>query len=271
MGEVDLGVFAAGLLWTAAAVVVAMAVTFAVALRAGKHAVIDVTWGLGFVAVAVVAGLHAHAADAGDATRRWLAVALVALWGLRLAGHIARRSRGHGEDPRYEALLARAPGSRNAYALQRVYLPQALIMWFVSLPVQAAVVGDGSLGVAAALGVVVFAVGLFFETVGDWQLQRFRDDPSNKGKVLDTGLWRYTRHPNYFGDATVWWGIWLVAVDAGGWWTLLSPVLMTWFLAKGTGAALLEKDIHQRRPEYVDYVRRTSGFVPLPPKRPRTS
>jgi len=247
---------------TAAAVVVTMALTFAVALRVGKHAVIDVTWGLGFVVVAVVS-----LAVTGTSPVALLAVAMVALWGLRLAGHIFLRSRGHGEDPRYEALLSRAPGSRNAYALQRVYLPQAVILWFVSWPAQAAVTGDEDPTALTWVGVAVFLVGLFFETVGDWQLQRFRDDPSNKGKVLDTGLWRYTRHPNYFGDATAWWGIWLVAAAAGGWWTVLSPVVMTWFLAKGTGAALLEKDIHERRPEYVDYVRRTSGFVPLPPKK----
>ena len=253
----------ASLAWTALAVVLTMVVTFAVALRAGKHAVIDVTWGLGFAVVAVVS-----LAVTGTGPVALLVVAMVALWGLRLAGHILLRSRGHGEDPRYEALLSRAPGSRNAYALQRVYLPQAVILWFVSWPAQAAVTGDDDPGVLAWVGLAVFAVGLFFETVGDWQLQRFRDDPANKGKVLDTGLWRYTRHPNYFGDATAWWGIWLVAADAGGWWTFLSPVVMTWFLAKGTGAALLEKDIHQRRPEYVDYVRRTSGFVPLPPRKP---
>ncbi|GAA1923223.1 DUF1295 domain-containing protein [Nocardioides marmoribigeumensis] len=262
MGSVDLAAFGVSLGWTALAILVVMAVTFAVALRVGKHAVIDVTWGLGFVVVAVVS-LLVTGADA----RGVLVVVMVALWGLRLAGHIYLRSRGHGEDPRYVALLSRAPRSANAYALQRVYLPQAVIMWFVSWAVQAAVTGDGDPGVLAWIGLVVFAVGLFFEAVGDWQLQQFRDDPTSKGKVLDTGLWRYTRHPNYFGDATAWWGIWLVAVDAGGWWTVLSPVVMTWLLAKGTGAALLEKDIHDRRPEYVDYVRRTSGFIPLPPKK----
>jgi len=251
----------ASLLWTALAVVLTMGVTFAVALRAGKHAVIDVTWGLGFVVVAVVS-----LAVTGTSPVALLAVAMVVLWGLRLAGHIFLRSRGHGEDPRYDALLGRAPGSRHVHALQRVYLPQAVILWFVSWPVQAAVTGDDDPGALAWVGLGVWAVGLFFETLGDWQLQRFRDDPSNRGRVLDTGLWRYTRHPNYFGDATAWWGIWLVAADAGGWWTVLSPVVMTWFLAKGTGAALLEKDIHERRPEYVDYVRRTSGFVPLPPR-----
>ncbi len=261
MGSVDLGEFAASLGWTALAIVVVMALTFAVALRAGKHAVIDVTWGLGFVVVAVVSLLVT-----GADTRGVLVVVMVALWGLRLAGHIFLRSRGKGEDPRYEELMRKAQGNPDVHALQRVYLPQSVMMWFVSWAVQAAITGDEGPGVLAYVGVVVWAVGLFFEAVGDWQLQRFRDDPSTEGKVLDTGLWRYTRHPNYFGDATAWWGIWLVALDAGGWFTVLSPVVMTWLLAKGTGAALLEKDIHDRRPGYADYVRRTSGFVPLPPR-----
>jgi steroid 5-alpha reductase family enzyme len=259
---VDLSTFGTSLAWTALAVVVTMAVTFVIALRVGKHAVIDVTWGVGFVVVAVVSLLVT-----GSSERGVLAVVLVALWGLRLAGHIYLRSRGHGEDPRYDALLSKAPGNRNLFALQRIYLTQAVVLWFVSWPPQATIAAGGGPGVLAWVGVAVFAIGLFFEAVGDWQLQQFRDDPSSKGKVLDTGLWRYTRHPNYFGDATAWWGLWLVAVDAGGWWTVLSAVLMTWLLAKGTGAALLEKDIGNRRPEYVDYVRRTSGFVPLPPRK----
>ena len=263
MGSVDLGTFGVSLAWTALAVVATMAVTFVIALRVGRHAVIDVTWGLGFVVVALVSLLVS-----GPSARGVVVVVLVALWGLRLAGHIYLRSRGHGEDPRYDALLSKASGSRNVFALQRIYLTQAVVLWFVSWPAQATIAAGDGPGLLAWVGVVVFAVGLFFEAVGDWQLQQFRDDPSSRGKVLDTGLWRYTRHPNYFGDATAWWGIWLGAVDAGGWWTVLSPVLMTWPLAKGTGAALLEKDIGDRRPEYVDYVRRTSGFVPLPPRKP---
>ena len=153
---------------------------------------------------------------------------------------------------------------------RRVYLPQAAAMWFVSLPVQAAVHQDGPLWsgaslVVTVLGIVVWAVGLFFEAVGDWQLARFKADPANKGIVNDRGLWRYTRHPNYFGDACVWWGLFLLA--AGHWSGLvfvLSPVLMTWTLAKGTGAPLTEKRMSSSRRGYAEYVGRTSGFVPLP-------
>ena len=206
----------------------------------------------------------------GDPLRRWLALVLTAAWGLRLATHIHLRSRGKGEDPRYEAMLARADGSTEAYALLHIYLPQGLIMWFVSLPVQAAMVVHGGLSWVLWVGVVVWAVGFFFESVGDLQLTRFRGDPSNRGKVLDTGLWRYTRHPNYFGDACVWTGLFLVAASAWpGVLTFLSPAVMVWNLYGGTGKKLLEKDIGDRRPEYAEYVRRTSGFFPLPPKQAR--
>ena len=261
----DGGAFGRTLLLTALAVVVVLGVTFAIALRAGKQAVIDVAWGLGFVAVAATA--FATSTGHGDAPRRWLALLLTALWGLRLATHIWSRSRGKGEDPRYEAMLARADGNRSAYALVHIYLPQGLIMWFVSLPVQVAMFVSGGVTWVLWVGVVVWAVGLFFEAVGDLQLTRFRADPANRGEVLDTGLWRYTRHPNYFGDACVWTGLFLVAASAWpGVLTLLSPGVMVWNLYAGTGKKLLEKDIGDRRPAYADYVRRTSGFFPWPPR-----
>jgi len=261
----DGGAFGRTLLLTALAVVVVLGITFAVALRVGKQAVIDVTWGLGFVAIALTAlvtsGGH------GDALRRWLALVLTAVWGLRLAAHIFSRSRGKGEDPRYEAMLKRTDGNPNAYALLHIYLPQGVIMWFVSLPVQIAMFVEGGIGAVLWLGVVVWAIGFFFESVGDLQLTRFRNDPANKGTVLDTGLWRYTRHPNYFGDASVWTGLFLIAASAWpGVLTILSPAVMVWNLYGGTGKKLLEKDIGDRRPDYADYVRRTSGFFPWPPK-----
>ncbi|KRF39606.1 hypothetical protein ASG96_14190 [Terrabacter sp. Soil810] len=253
------------MLLTALAVVVVLGITFAVALRVGKQAVIDVTWGLGFVAIALTA--FATSGGQGDALRRWLALVLTALWGLRLAAHIFSRSRGKGEDPRYAAMLKRTDGNPNTYALVHIYLPQGLIMWFVSLPVQIAMFVEGGIGWVLWLGVVVWAIGFFFESVGDLQLTRFRNDPSNRGTVLDTGLWRYTRHPNYFGDASVWTGLFLVAASAWpGVLTVLSPAVMVWNLYGGTGKKLLEKDIGDRRPDYADYVRRTSGFFPWPPK-----
>ena len=265
-GQFDGAAFARVLPLTALVVLVLMAVTLAVATRVGRHVVIDVTWGLGFVAIAATA--FAASAGRGDDLRRWLALGLTAIWGVRLAAHVYLRSRGGGEDPRYAALLDRAPGSRTAYAVAHVYIPQGLVMWFVSLPVQIAMYVRGGLGWVLWTGVVVWGVGFVFEAVGDYQLARFRRDPATAGTVLDTGLWRYTRHPNYFGDAGVWTGLFLVAASAWpGVLTVLSPVAMVWNLYSGTGKKLLEKDIGDRRPGYADYVRRTSGFIPWPPKR----
>ncbi|MEP7088550.1 MAG: DUF1295 domain-containing protein [Nocardioidaceae bacterium] len=269
MGDFPWASFAASLPFTVLAVVVVLGATFLVALQQHKHAVVDVAWGLGFAAVALTA--FVVSAGDGDGVRRSVVLVMTAVWGLRLAGHIALRSRGHGEDPRYVELMAKAPGNPNLYALQRVYLTQGVIMWFVSLPVQVAVFETPGVSWLVWVGVAVWLLGFVFETVGDWQLTRFRNDPATKGRVLDTGLWRYTRHPNYFGDACVWWGISLVAFSAWpGILTVLSPLLMTWLLAKGTGKPLLEKDMSSRRPGYAEYVRRTSGFVPLPPRRSTT-
>ena len=277
------GDFLVSLPVTAAAVVVVMAVTFAVAQRLGRHAVVDVTWGLGFAVIAAVSwsmsqGVEFHVLvaageDPPPALRPWIALGLTVVWGLRLATHIALRSRGHGEDPRYEELMARAPGNPKWHAFTRIYLTQGAVMWLVSLPVQVAMFEVWFVGPVAWIGAALWAVGMFFETVGDWQLSRFRNDPSTKGEVLDTGLWRYTRHPNYFGDACVWWGLFLVGADAWpGVLTVFCPLMMTWLLAKGTGKPLLEKDMVSRRPGYAEYVRRTSGFVPLPPrKHPRVA
>ncbi len=278
MSDFDGGSFAVGLGMCALALVVLFGATFALAVRLGKHSVVDVAWGLGFVTVALVTVAQVDAVGAQD--RQLLLTAMVVLWGARLAWHIGRRNAGHGEDPRYEALLGKvAPEKRNAHALRMVYGLQALLVLFISLPVQvpqywsssdqvsADVFVENGIGLVAALGVAVWALGLFFEAVGDWQLKQFKADPANKGQVMDRGLWRYTRHPNYFGDACVWWGIWLVAAETGiGVFTILSPVVMTLFLTKGSGAALTERRM-AGRPGFDEYVARTSGFLPLPPKR----
>ncbi|MDI1464058.1 DUF1295 domain-containing protein [Catellatospora sp. KI3] len=240
---------------------------FAVGVGKGLHRVVDVAWGLGFAAVAVTT--YALSAGHGDPVRRALVTVLTVVWGVRLAAHIAWRGRGHGEDPRYEKLLSRARGSRTWYALRTVYLLQWAIMWFVSLPVQVAQYDADPPTWWLAPGAALWAVGLFFEAVGDAQLVRFTADPANRGKVLDTGLWRYTRHPNYFGDACVWWGLWLLAAASGwaGAATVLSPLLMTWLLAAKSGKPLLEAGLLRRRPGYREYIERTSGFVPRPPRR----
>ena len=255
---------------TLAATAALQAATLTIAIKARRHSIVDVTWGLGFLVIAAVAG--ALAWDDGGNGRRALIVTLTAVWALRLAAHIGLRLRSlTGEDPRYTELLERAAAkgmSHTRYAIMHIYLPQGATQWFVSLPVQVAVFQRGGLGVLGVLGVVIWIVGFVFESVGDLQLTRFRHDPGSKGRVLDTGLWRYTRHPNYFGDACVWWGLSLLAfAHWPGILTVLSPVFMTYLLTKGTGADLLERTIGERRPGYADYVRRTSGFVPLPPRK----
>ncbi|GAA2149810.1 DUF1295 domain-containing protein [Nocardioides koreensis] len=244
---------------------VVMTVAALVARAVGRVAVVDVAWGLGFVAIA--AGTAA-VAD-GDPARRWLVLGLVGLWGLRLAWHIRRRAVGHGEDPRYEKLLG-GPVREVGFgvAVRKVFLVQGVAMWFISLPVQVGAALSVRWWPVVVAGSVLWLVGLVFEAVGDAQLAAYKRDP-DRGPVMDRGLWRWTRHPNYFGDACVWWGLWLVGGLASGWLpgllTVLAPVAMTWFLVFATGARLLEQTM-MKRPGYPEYAARTSMFFPLPPR-----
>ena len=254
------------LLVTAASVAVLLfmhGITFAVGRRIGRYNVVDVTWGLGFVGVAVAAAVL----GSGDLFRRLLLAALVAVWGLRLAWHMVQKSAGKGEDPRYEALMG---GDFSVgRVLRKIFLIQAAATWFVSLPLQvSAVLGPTPTALLPVLiaGVIIWGIGVFFEAVGDYQLRRFKADPANKGAVMDRGLWAWTRHPNYFGDSAVWWGLWLASI--AGWislLTVLSPVLMTYFLVYATGARLLEKHMKDR-PGFREYCSRTSFFIPRPPR-----
>ncbi|MEV1046441.1 DUF1295 domain-containing protein [Streptomyces sp. NPDC049916] len=260
------GAFAGGLGGAAAAALGVMLVTFAVALRKGVHRIVDVAWGIGFAAVALVS--YGLSAGDGDDGRRLLVTVLTVVWGLRLAIHIGRRGRGHGEDPRYEKMLAKAPGNPDLYALRKVYLLQGALVWLVSLPVQAAHYLTGPLAWWAWAGVALWVVGLAFETVGDAQLARFKADPANKGKVMDRGLWSWTRHPNYFGDFCVWWGLFVLVLQApaAAAATLVSPLVMSFLLTRGSGAALLERHMADR-PGFAEYQARTSAFFPRPPRR----
>jgi steroid 5-alpha reductase family enzyme len=235
-------------------------------LRLSDASIADVFWGVGFAAVGI-----ASAALCAPSARGALLAAMATLWGLRLALHLGRRWRGKGEDRRYRAMRA-AWGSRFPVAsLFTVFLLQGLLMWVVSLPLQMGALRGGArpLGALDALGGLLFGVGLAFEAVGDAQLARFLADPGSGGQVMQAGLWRYTRHPNYFGDALVWWGIGLVAAAAAPPWVLAGPALMTFLLLRVSGVALLEKDIGGRRPGYASYLERTSAFLPWPPRRPR--
>jgi steroid 5-alpha reductase family enzyme len=204
----------------------------------------------------------------GNTGRRVLVLLLVAVWGLRLGAHIYSRNTGQCEDKRCASLLRRNQGSLAAFVLRYIYWAQGRVMWFVSLPVQVTMYEHTAPGGATWLGAAVWAVGFGFETVGDAQLRRFRADPANAGRVLDTGLWRYTRHPNYFGDALVWFAIWLLACSHWlGLLTVATPVYMTNMLVRHTGKKLLEKHMARSKgAAYADYVRRTSGFIPRPPR-----
>jgi steroid 5-alpha reductase family enzyme len=261
------------LLWSALAVVAVMAATWVVSLVLHDASIVDPVWPLGFVVVGWVAGLTGR----GDGLRVAVLVALATVWGLRLSWHLFTRRRGQGEDFRYAAMRERHGERFAVVSLVTVFGIQGLLMWVVSLPLQ---LGSGIDGRAAgwaallAAGLAIWALGFVFEAVGDAQLASFKADPASKGQVMDRGLWRYTRHPNYFGDACVWWGIFLVTAGAGGWaWVaVVGPLVMTILLRRVSGVTLLEKGMEQRRPGYADYVGRTSPFVPRPPApRPSSS
>ncbi len=240
----------------------AMAVTAGVSRRIGRVSVVDVTWGLALVGVALVCALLSS---------DWvslLLLAMVAVWGLRLSSHIWRRQRGHGEDPRYAELL---DGGGFRAAVGKVFVVQGAAVWLVSLPLQAAALTDADWEWAVVAGTAVWLVGLVFESVGDAQLAAYKATPrESRPPVMDTGLWGWTRHPNYFGDACVWWGLWLVGAVSGGWLpavlTVVAPLTMTHFLRNVTGAKLLEKTMSQR-PGWEEYAARTPLFFPRPPRR----
>lgn len=253
-------------LWISAVVLIAaMTVLWLVSLAVADSSIVDIFWGSAFVLVAWTAFVAADGLDA----RRILLVSMTSVWGARLTLYLGWRNLGKGEDFRY-AEWRRRHGRRWWWrSYLQVFLLQGALAWVVSLPIQAGQVpADPNLGWMAVAGFAVWAIGLIFEGVGDLQLARFKADPANQGRVMDTGLWRYTRHPNYFGDFLVWWGLWLVAAEASGaWWTFAGPLVMSWLLIRVSGARKLESTIGERRPGYSEYIRRTSGFFPLPPKK----
>jgi steroid 5-alpha reductase family enzyme len=253
---------------TAAAVAVAMGLLWLLSLARRDASIVDIWWGPGFAWIAAVAAWTAGGDAGDDLGRRELSLALVTLWGLRLGAHLFFRNRGAGEDRRYQAMRRRHGERFWLVSLFTVFALQGVLAWIVSLPVQVVHVSPGGpLGALDALGALLFAVGFGFESVGDWQLARFKADARNASAVMDRGLWRYTRHPNYFGDALVWWGLFAIALPtAAGWWTLPAPILMTFLLRRVSGVPILERGLRKRRPGYADYVARTSTFVPWPPK-----
>jgi steroid 5-alpha reductase family enzyme len=237
-------------------------------LRARDPSFVDGWWALGMVITAVVTFL---ATGGGDA-HRWLLTGLCALWGLRLGGFLLWRWKSHGADRRYATMLAAAQTERGwSYGLASlllVFALQAPLQLIVSLPVQLGQLAPGGpLGPLAFAGGALALFGAGFEAVADFQLARFKASPASAGQVMDHGLWRWSRHPNYFGEACVWWGLWLIACETPlGVWSLPGPLLLTVLLTKGSGIPTAEGGITERRPGYAAYLARTSAFVPWPPR-----
>ncbi len=228
----------------------------------------DTFWAIGLFLMS----LFTYAQTEGAEPRRMALVFISGIWGLRLGGFLFARWLSHGPDPRYVRMMEKAQAKGMSYpmaTLTKVFLTQAPMLWIVSLPVQLGqfATAPAELGPLAFIGIALAAIGILFESIGDFQLARFRRDPANKGKVLDTGLWRYTRHPNYFGDACAWWGLYLIAAETmPGLFAIPGPILLTWTLMKWSGAPTLERKLTRTRPDYEAYIRRTSGFFPRPPK-----
>lgn len=260
------------LLVNLAVLMAAMVALWGVSVAIKDVSFIDAVWAYGMVALALFTAWRMT--GQGDLSPTgWLLAGLTTLWGLRLGTHLLLRWRRLGRDPRYDRILGGAMeknGWSFAFAsLVIVFLLQGPLLWFVSLPAQVGIFASAGQGIAplAWLGAALALTGIAFETIGDAQLEAFRKNPANKGQVMDKGLWRTTRHPNYFGDALTWWGIWLVSASTGsGLWTIASPILLTWMLNKWSGAPILEKGLKKTRPGYADYVARTSGFVPWWPR-----
>lgn len=247
-----------------AAALCLMGAVWATSLPLRDVSIIDIFWGAGFVLVAWLSLLLAGEPSA----RAAVVVGLVTAWGGRLSVYLAWRNWGKPEDKRYAKMRVRHGARFPLVSLATVFALQGALLWVISLPVQVGVATASGWSWLSTLGVLLWAVGLFFETVGDAQLARFKADPNNRGRVMNSGLWRYTRHPNYFGDFLVWWGLYLTALTPGTWWwTIVGPLLMSVLLLRVSGVTLLENSLKDRLDGYEDYKRRTSAFIPLPPRK----
>ncbi len=250
-------------LWALAAVLASAAAAWLVSVWKRDVSIVDGLWSLMFLLAVVV--YTALCSDIGP--RVSLVWVLLLIWSLRLSLYITWRNWGEPEDPRYQALRRNHAPNFPFKSLYIVFGLQAVLAWSIATPLPIAVSSSSPLGPWEVFGVVLWMVGMVFQVVGDLQLARFKSDPRNRGKVLDRGLWRYTRHPNYFGEACVWWGFYLIAVGAGGWWTIFAPMLITYLLLRVSGVALLERDLKERKPAYREYCARTNAFLPGPRKR----
>jgi steroid 5-alpha reductase family enzyme len=228
---------------------------------------VDSLWSLFFLLAAVIFAFDAEILS----DRAWLVLGLVAIWALRLSLHITIRNWGEPEDYRYQKIRA---NNEPGFAVKSIYIVfglQGVLAWIVAAPLLPAISASATLGILDGLAAILWLAGFIFEAVGDYQLSRFQANANNKNQVLNTGLWRYTRHPNYFGEFCIWWAFWLFAVAAGAWWTVFSPLVMSLLLLRVSGVTMLEKTIGERRPEYANYVRSTNAFFPGPVReRPRS-
>lgn len=257
-------------LWvTALALLACVVALWLLSIRLKDVSIIDIFWGPAFGVVAVIGWFlsEGHGVD----ERRALITVLTTLWAVRLGIYLGWRNVGKGEDPRYTAAFRdRYTTNLHWHTLTKVFLLQGALAWLISTPVQLAqyLAQPATLGPVAWFGAVLWVIGFSFEAISDWQLARFKADPANRGKVMDRGLWKYSRHPNYFGNACLWWGLWLIACDHWiGLVTVFSPLLMTHFLLNVTGKKLLEKRMGRARPGYAEYVARTPGFFPWFPRK----
>ncbi len=242
-----------------------MTILWLISVKIKNVSIVDLFWGFGFV----VAGAVYYISTEGLEARKILLMSMVALWGLRLSIHLTLRNHGKGEDFRYQK-FRRDFGEHRYwwYSFFSVFLLQGILMWLISAPLLGAQFYTGNeLGILDFTGVAIWIIGFIFEAGGDIQLARFKENPANKGKVLNTGFWHYTRHPNYFGDAAVWFGYGLICISAGSYWPVLGSVLMTALIIKVSGVALLEKTLNTTKPGYQEYVRRTSAFIPWFPRK----
>jgi steroid 5-alpha reductase family enzyme len=228
--------------------------------------IVDIFWGFGFVVVNAF-----YVLMSGELTnRKLLILALVTLWGLRLTIYLAWRNIGKGEDFRYQTFRKDyGPKRYWWFSYFQVFLLQGGLIMFVSLPLLGIhmATDSGALNILDYIGVLVWLIGFAFEAVGDFQLARFKNNPANKGKVLNTGFWKYTRHPNYFGDSAVWWAFALFSIAAGSYWQIIGSVVMTFLIIKVSGVALLERTLNHSKPEYADYIQKTNSFFPWFPKK----
>ncbi len=252
--------------WNLVAVFAMMIIGWLISLRYRNVSIVDSLWGIGFVLIAWITFFLSD----GFIGRRTLIAVLVTVWGMRLSIYLGRRNWGAGEDPRYGQWRKKSGERFWILSLFKVFLLQAMFMWVISIVLQFgqfAPIPDRFSGLDI-LGVFVWVIGFFFEAAGDWQLAKFKANPANKGKVMDRGLWAYTRHPNYFGEFLIWWGFFLITLSTpNSWWTVISPLVITAVLLKMTGIPLTEATIVKTRPGYEDYIKRTSAFVPWFPRK----